>query len=141
WLILIHALIAAAGMAALARARGRSHAASALAGLALSLSAFLVLELRHAMFVATTAWIPWVLWGVEKYSQDRRLDRLAAAAGAVGLAVLAGGWSMLYWGALLIFIYSLRSPKAVAATFAVGVALAAVQLFPALAHARLSPRA
>jgi hypothetical protein len=148
WLMLFHALVAAAGMAALLVARGRSHSASALGGLALALSAFMVLELRHIMFVATTAWLPWVLWGIEKYSQDRRLDRLVASAGALGLAVLAGGWSMLYWGALLVVVYSLlitasslRSWRALPVIFAVGLSLAAVQIFPALAHARLSPRA
>jgi hypothetical protein len=141
WLTLLHAGIAAAGMASLVLARGRSHAAAALAALALSLSAFMVLELRHIMFVSTTAWMPWVLWGIEKYSQDHRLDRLVASAGALGLAILAGGWSMLYWGALLIFVYSLSSPKALAVTFTVGVALAFAQILPALAHARLSPRA
>jgi hypothetical protein len=141
WLTLLHAGIAAAGMASLVLARGRSHAAAALAALALSLSAFMVLELRHIMFVATTAWLPWVLWGIEKYSQDRRLDRLVASAGALGLAILAGGWSMLYWGALLIFVYSIRSPRTLAFTFLVGVALACAQILPALAHARLSPRA
>jgi hypothetical protein len=108
----------------------------------------MVLELRHAMFVATTAWLPWTLWAVEKYAQDGRWERLATAAGTLGFATLAGGWSMLYWGALLIFVYSLRpsehslrSWRALAVTFAVGLALAAVQIFPALAHARLSPRA
>jgi hypothetical protein len=145
WLALFHAGIAAAGMAALARARGRSDAAAALAGLALGLSAFMVLEVRHAMFGATTAWLPWTLWGIEKYRQDRRLDHLATAAGTLGFAVLAGGWSMLYWGALVIAVYfvsgAARSLKILAATFAIGLSLAAVQLFPALAHARLSPRA
>src|SRR4051794_23263175 len=38
WLALFHAALAATGMAALVRARGRSHEASALAGLALGLS-------------------------------------------------------------------------------------------------------
>jgi hypothetical protein len=142
WLALFHAGVAAAGMAALARARGRSTEAAALAGLALGSSAFLVMELRHSMFGATTAWLPWVLWAVEKYSTEKRLDQLAAGAGALGLAVLAGGWSMLWWGALVIGVYSLgRSPRGLLIMGVVGGALAAVQLFPAMAHARWSPRA
>src|SRR3954447_916642 len=64
WLQLVHAAIGAAGMWALARARGRSTAAAAVAALSLGLGAFVVLELRHAMFVATTAWLPWLMWSI-----------------------------------------------------------------------------
>jgi hypothetical protein len=104
------------------------------------------------MFVATTAWVPWILWGIERYAGTRRLDHLAALAGAVGLALLAGGWSMLYFAAAVIAIYAiarLHAAKekrvqlgaALAAAAIVGVLLSAAQLLPALAHARISPRA
>src|SRR5437879_1016628 len=91
WLQLAHACLGAAGMWALARIRGRSRAASALAALALGLGAFVVLEARHSMFVATTAWLPWLMWSIEKWARDRRTDALAAMAGCTGLALLAGG--------------------------------------------------
>ncbi len=142
WLALFHAGVATAGMAALVRARGRSPEAAALAGLALGLSAFMVLELRHAMFGATTAWLPWVLWAIERYSTSKRLDQLAFGGVALGLATLAGGWSMLWWGAVVVGVYSLpKAPRALAAMGVIGAALAAVQLLPAFAHARWSPRA
>jgi hypothetical protein len=142
WLALLHALFAAAGMGALVRARGGSREASALAALALGCSAFLVLELRHAMFGATTAWLPWALWGVEEYSRNKKLERLAVAAGAIGFAILAGGWSMLWWGALFIGVYAVvRAPRMLLAAGLIGAALGAVQLLPAMAHGRLSPRA
>ncbi|MCA1663818.1 MAG: hypothetical protein LC659_06045, partial [Myxococcales bacterium] len=46
WLQLLHAIVGAAGMWALARARGRSTTAAALAALTLAVGAFFVLELR-----------------------------------------------------------------------------------------------
>jgi hypothetical protein len=99
WLTLAHAAFGAAGMWTLVRARGRSREAAALAALSLALGAFVVLELRHAMFVATTAWMPWLLWGIERYAGERRREHLLAIAGALAMAILAGGWSMLYFGA------------------------------------------
>jgi hypothetical protein len=151
WLQLIHVGVGAAGMWALARARGRSQAAAAVAALSLGLGAFLVLELRHAMFVATTAWLPWLMWSIERYAQRRRLEDLIVMAGATGLALLAGGWSMLYFGAIVVLILALSRVQAApqrarllgayAAAAVVGLLLAAAQLLPALAHARQSPRA
>jgi hypothetical protein len=153
WLQLFHAGLGAAGMWALARARGRSRAAAALAALSLGLGAFVVLETRHAMFVATTAWLPWLLWAVDRWAHEQRAQHLVAIAGALGLALLAGGWSMLYFGAAVIAIFSLarvaeaeravrlRVLAGLAFAACVGVALAAVQLGPALVHTRLSPRA
>ncbi|HEY7957186.1 MAG TPA: hypothetical protein VII38_17895 [Polyangia bacterium] len=155
WLQLAHALFGAAGMWMLARARGRSRPAAAVAALALGLGAFVVLETRHAMFIATTAWLPWVLWAIERYAGERKLEHLAMAAAATALALLGGGWSMLYFGGAVIAGIALahllragRPPRArvrlaVALLLAglLGLALSAAQLGPALAHARLSPRA
>jgi hypothetical protein len=102
WLTLVHAVIGATGMWAWARARGRSSGAAALAGLTLALGAFFVLEVRHAMFTATTAWLPWVAWAIERYGQTRRLEHFLWIALTGALALLGGGWSMLpYGGAVL----------------------------------------
>jgi hypothetical protein len=151
WLQLFHAGFGAAGMWAAARARGRSKPAAAVAALTLALGAFCVLELRHAMFVATTAWLPWLIWAIERYCQDRRTDLLAAAAGCTGMALLAGGWSMLFFGAWVVAVIAIsrtlvsenrtRVLGGLAAAALLGVGLAAVQLLPAMQHARMSPRA
>src|SRR5437764_8443072 len=106
WLELGHVVVGAAGMWMLARARGRSTVAAALAALTLALGAFSVLELRHAMFVATTAWVPWILWGVERLTRARTIDHAIFVALAGALALLAGGWSMLVWGALVVAVYA-----------------------------------
>ena len=89
WLQLGHVVLGAAGMWALARARGRSPAAAALAALALAGGAFLVLELRHAMFVATTAWLPWLLWAIERLAARRTVDHALWVALTLALALLA----------------------------------------------------
>ena len=93
-------------MWALVRARGRSQAAAALAGSRSRCGAFMVLELRHAMFVATTAWLPvgaCGAWrGVRRSARSIRLLVRARRA----LALLAGGWSMLGWGALVVVVYA-----------------------------------
>jgi hypothetical protein len=166
WLALAHAAIGAGGMWAWARARGRSTAASALAALTLALGAFFVLELRHAMFTATTAWMPWLLWGVERYGQKRRLDHFLWIAFAGAMALLAGGWSMLTYGVGVVVIvvvavvvrshnknvqthherprtqhHRLRLVLALGAAGLLALGLAACAIFPALAHARSSPRA
>ncbi len=154
WLQLFHVGVGAAGMWALARARGRSPAACAVAALALALGAFTVLELRHAMFVATTAWLPWLLWAIERLAARRTIDHALWVALTAALALLAGGWSMLVWGAIVVAIYAgaaiartgdrrarLALAGTLAAAAALALALAMVQIVPALAHARLSPRA
>ena len=153
WLQLFHVAVGAAGMWALARARGRSTPAAAIAALGLAAGAFCVLELRHAMFVATTAWLPWLLWGIERLAARRTIDHALFVGFAGALALLAGGWSMLVWGALVVVVYAgaaiarahrgarLVLVGALAAAALLSLALAMVQILPAVAHARLSPRA
>ncbi|HEX4456780.1 MAG TPA: hypothetical protein VIA18_02350, partial [Polyangia bacterium] len=153
WLQLFHVAVGGAGMWALARTRGRSPQAAALAALTLTLGAFCVLELRHAMFVATTAWLPWLWWAIERWQSHRERDEALAIALTGGAAILAGGWSMLPFALELMLIVTaartLATPREQRRRFVVGVALggagavalAMAQLLPALAHARLSPRA
>ena len=142
WLALLHPLIGAAGMFRLARERGRSIEAATVAGLALGLGAFMILELRHAMFMATTAWLPWVLVAVET-SQRRWWPSVLGGGLALGLTVLSGGWSMLLYGGVVVGVYALTTGRAKTALVGIGVfglGLSAVQIFPALSHLGLSPR-
>src|SRR5262249_38375823 len=140
---------------------GRSQPARAVAALSLGVGAFVVLQTRHGMFVATTAWVPWILWSIERFAVERRRSYAAAFALTLAMALYAGGWSMLVYGGLVITIYGAariasarpervrpfwrRADVQMAAGLAgaalLGVALAAAEILPALAHARISPRA
>src|SRR5262249_29419013 len=139
-LALFHAALGAAGMWSLTRARGRCREAAAVAALGFGASAFMVLQTRHAMFVATAAWLPWLLRAIERLTQNRRLEHVAAAGFFTAMAILAGGWSMLLFLAPFVGVYAiarlmategrLRSRGAVALASAalLGIALAGVQL-------------
>ncbi|MDO9019758.1 MAG: YfhO family protein [Deltaproteobacteria bacterium] len=152
WLALAHTAFGAVGMWALARARGRSHVAAALAALTLALGAFFVLQVRHAPFTSTTAWVVWGLWAVERYGQSGRPRYALGLSLAGALALLAGGWSMLPFaaavGAVLASASLARAPGhrvsralGLAGAGALAVALAAAQIVPAMAHVPESPRA
>ena len=75
WLQLVHAVVGADGhVDAGARARAVDDGGGAGGADARRVGAFFVLELRHAMFVATTAWMPWMLWGIERLARERTID-------------------------------------------------------------------
>ena len=61
------------------------------------------------MFVASTAWLPWMLCGIERFSVRRRVDDALWIGLSGGLALLAGGWSMLLWGGVVIAIYAVAA--------------------------------
>lgn len=149
--VLLHAALGGLGMYALARRRGRSRAASALAGIALCAGGFVVLQARHAMFVEAAAWLPWIAWAGLGWIETRRARDLAALAATIGLALATGGVSMLYYGALFCAVVLLcncanapsrgRALAGLGAAALLGAAAAAATLWPAAAHAPLSPRA
>jgi len=138
-------------MYALARARGRSRAASALAGIALAVGGYLVLQTRHLMFVEATAWLPWVAAAGCRFVDTGSRRWLVATAAAIALLLATGGVSMIYYGAwfvaALLAVRAAQSPSrkrafaGLALAALLGLALAAPMLAPALAHGLLSPRA
>ncbi len=151
-LVLAHSLWAAGGAYALARTLGRSRVAAGTSAIALSLSAFFVLETRHLMFLASASFVPWLLLAVVRQIRSGRA--IAGIAVCFALCLLAGGWSMLVFATPVVLIFIVARHRAsgasrdgllrvggVALGFVLGAGLAAPQLLPALAHARLSPRA
>jgi hypothetical protein len=138
--ILAHSLLAAWGAYSLCRALGRSRVASTAASLALSLSAYFVLEARHEMFLVSAAWVPWLLRAL-LLDGPRAVTAIALTS---AMATLGGGWSMLVYAAPVIAAFAVvrRRPLGrVAAGLSLGAGLSSVLLLPALAHAGLSPRA
>jgi hypothetical protein len=82
----LHWLLAAVGMAALARALGQSPAAALMAGLTYGGSGWILSGLSFYNLLAVSAWWPLVLWGAAR--GDRR--GIALGGIACGLALLAG---------------------------------------------------
>ena len=146
----LHALFGGFGMVRLCRARGTSRAAAVLAGVALGSGSYVVLQVRHLMFIETTAWLPWIAWaGWRAIESDGERRHLVLLALTVALCILSGGVSMLMFGIWFVVAivgvrlvvekkWRLLSRFAIAAVL--GLLLAAPMWLPTMAHAALSPR-
>ena len=88
--VLGHLLLAAFGMAGLARALGAGRAGAVAAALLFALSGPMqsMVNLRHHL--AGAAWMPWVLLGVDRVVRAPRTTTVLALAAAASLQVLAG---------------------------------------------------
>ena len=159
--VALHVLIAAAGMFAFLRLRGLGAAACLTGALAYALSSFMVVRVDHVGFIQMAAWVPWILWALDRWLETRTPGSLPALAAVCGLAVLAGGGPLGVVAALPMAAYALlrlaQSAKregggidvrrglvnaaAVGGAIAVGLMIAAAQLLPSLTHLPESPRA
>ncbi len=79
--LLLHVLLAAAGMFVLARREGLSETGAATAAVAFAGGAFMVHRIVHTPLLMAAAWMPWVLWG---------FGRAMAGGGAVWLLLTMG---------------------------------------------------
>ncbi|MBP8196118.1 MAG: YfhO family protein, partial [Deltaproteobacteria bacterium] len=75
----LHMWIGGLGMLWLLRRR-TSWAAALFGAVAFALSSFLVVRIRHIIFVQAMAWLPWLLWSIEHHLQTKQRRTLAAAA-------------------------------------------------------------
>ncbi len=142
-------------------------ASAALAAFAFSAGGFFVPRLQHMSILATASWMPWLLWGWEKYqaAPDRktRLRWFALLALFSGIQLLGGHPQFALLSAVLVALYSVvrwRSDESAPAQrnwffeyfdltrlvpvvlfFAIGGALAAVQLLPTFELSSLTDRA
>ncbi len=126
-------------------------AAAMTAAVAYMLADPFVVHLGHPQFNDGMAWLPWVLWGVD--TAARRARAIPLAALAVALLLLSGhGQSSLY-GAMVVSIYALwqaaeggwpaglKRLARLGLVGAVGIALAAPALWPAMERLPLTDRA
>lgn len=100
----LHMWIAGLGMLWLLRRR-TSWAAALFGALSFALSSFLVVRIRHIIFVQAVAWLPWLLWAVEYHLQTKQRRALAAAAVFSGLMLLAGAHSLLHFLLMPVVVY------------------------------------
>lgn len=128
----------------------RNAFAGAISGLVFGASGFMCAQLAHTAIVHTAAWLPAILFCLDELAQRRNGRWVAATAVAVGCCITAGHLQIAVYVLCAAGMYALaigattdRSVKfagAAAAAMALGVALAGVQLLPALELIRETTR-
>jgi hypothetical protein len=163
WIALIHLTLAGSGTYGWLRAIGAGHPGAFLAGATFMLSGFAVTWLALPTLLSVACWIPFLLLAIHQ-TLTRRSLRWALLAGlALGLMLLGGHLQIAFYGLVIAGVYALflvcagraergnlraalRAELAfvgVAAIMAaaIGFALAAPQLLPAVEMSRFSHRA
>jgi hypothetical protein len=145
--ILIHLYIAALGMFLLARSMRLSSEAAAFAALTFSLGGYILSATELLPFLFSASWLPLVVLTTRAAALDPRPRRLSMAALAGGMQALVGEPTTLVqtWVIVtIIAIHASRSESRLRLLRALGivtmcglgaVAVAAVQLLPAIDHA------
>lgn len=129
----------------------RSRMAALASGMIYGLCGFMMAHLGHTTIIHVAAWLPLLIWSIEKLRQKLTLDWIAIGVLAVACCALAGhlqivSYSLLFaasyaavfgWNAPVgrwrfYFIYVLAA--------ALGIGLAAIQILPAMELARFSTR-
>jgi hypothetical protein len=67
--VLFHACLGAAGAALFLRGRRSSISAAVTGAVVLTLSGYLLAKLGQPTTLATSAWLPWLLWGADRWRQ------------------------------------------------------------------------
>ncbi len=151
WEVIAHVVWATVGMYVLARAVLRTHTRLPAVGAALAfgLGGYLTgFPVQQVAIMETIAWTPWWVWTLRRAARSQTLaDRLRfvhLAAAVFAMALLAGHPQSALYMAYLGFAYTLfclwRAPvrtwqhrlSVLLVPFALGIALAAVQLLPTL---------
>lgn len=129
--------VAATGAALLGRRLTGDRLGGTVCGVAFGLSGFFVAHLVHPSILATTAWLPWAVLGLEHLRERPSPGRLALAAAPVTLAALAGHGQMLAFLATVVLAYGValgRRPALLAGLAVVaGMGVAGLQLGPVVA--------
>ena len=109
--ILIQLAWVAVGTYLFARALKLEPPSAALAAFAFGAGGFFVPRLQHMSVLATAAWLPWLLWGWEKYSaalgRKARLRWFALLALFSGIQLTGGHPQFALLSAVLVVFYSI----------------------------------
>lgn len=114
--VALHAVLAGVAMFVFLRRRRLdspplSFAAALFGGISYALSSFLVVRIRHIIFVQILAWLPLLLWALDQYLDARQgpgRRRYVALCGLLlGGMLLTGAHSILHFIALLLAVYGL----------------------------------
>ncbi len=100
WYIVLHSLLAAAGMYALGRSWGVSRSGSGVAALSYAFGAPVLFQYCNVIFLVGAAWLPWALLGADRWLRGRRIDGLILLAVALAMQVLGGDPQSAYLSGL-----------------------------------------
>ncbi|HEX8071998.1 MAG TPA: YfhO family protein [Pyrinomonadaceae bacterium] len=146
-------VLASAGAYGYVYTRTRARLAAAVGGTTYGLCAFMVAHVGHAAVIHTAAWLPLVIWTLAELRRRQAGRRwFVGAALVVALSALAGHPQMFAYTLTLAGCFALvngwraecgrwRYYARAAAAVAIGVGLAAVQLWPTAELAAQSWRA
>lgn len=141
WGLLLSYFFAALGAHGLGRRLGLSSSSALVAACTYAFSGYLVSLSNNPHYVAAAAALPWVLWWAHVYLFEGTAGSLFAGAASLALVALAGDPQNFVVASALVAALILLKPKAerfialrrTAILLAAGAALAAPQIFPALA--------
>lgn len=160
-LVMLHLIWAGWGMVLLARRLALEPLPAALAGIAFSMSGYMVARAWFISIPLTAAWLPWIVFATDRLAKaaaaldDRpALVRSVLLLGSLfGLQWLAGHAQTAWYTLLLAALWGLwrgahaggrkgfvRAAVAMAFAGVLGFALAAIQLLPTLEYLRESHR-
>lgn len=114
--VALHALLAGVAMFVYLRRRRSdgqplSFEAALFGGISYALSSFFVVRIRHIIFVQILAWLPLLLWALDRYLDEpagrARARSLALCGLLLGVMLLTGAHSILHFIALLLAVYGL----------------------------------
>lgn len=138
--ILTTAIVAATGAALFARQFGAGRTASLLAAVVFTFSAFMVTHVKHTNMTAAAAWLPWLLFLLDRFATTRRPRHLAGMAAVTAVMILAGHPQIAYINLLLTGLYTpIAWARGECNWRIVGGAVAAVALGALLAMPQILP--
>ncbi|HEX9595303.1 MAG TPA: hypothetical protein VF982_00355, partial [Anaerolineales bacterium] len=162
-LVMLHLMLAAVGMERLARKVGISRQGAVLAGMAFSMSGYLVARASFLSIIWAAAWLPWLLWAVEVLLarlHPSRVSNRKLIGGVILLAVvlamqwLSGHAQTSWYSSLLVAAWtiwrgrqlggrrlSLQLATAVGLAVVLALLVAAIQLLPTGIYLAASQRA
>jgi len=148
--VLGHSVLAGVLAALYAREVGASRAGALLAGLAFGFSGYFVTHARHLSLVAAGAWLPGILWALERCARSIRARDVAVLAVMAAMPFLAGHPQLAYNHALLAGAYAVvllarsRRPRALSiallGALSLSLLLASPQILPTLELHAEGPR-
>jgi len=104
WLVALHTMIGAVGMARLTRAHGANVLGGAVAGVIFVVGGWWIARIYagHYTMITAVAWLPWLLLAYQATLQTGRWRSSLAPMGWLGLMCLAGHPQMVLYACLLL---------------------------------------